>query len=133
MDIPFKKLQYTFQTKPLLVGGKAKEYYEVRKAGEDIDFIVTKNDYDNLAKIYPNNTEDLFGDFGVKIHGFELWTSICLFDYDYLSKDSIENEEYKIISLEKLLLLTALGMKEEKYKKDLDLIVKKILNIQYKK
>jgi hypothetical protein len=133
MTIPLEKLRYTFKTKPLLVGGKAKEYYGIRKAGDDIDFIITKEDYNELVKLYPHNTEDLFGDLGVKVHGFELWTSICLFDYEYLSKEAIETENYKIISLEKILLLTALAMKEEKYKKDLELIVQKILDIQYKK
>ncbi|MDP3710721.1 MAG: hypothetical protein Q8R29_03330 [bacterium] len=40
---------------------------------------------------------------------------------------------YKIISLEKLLVLTALGIKKEKFRKDLELIVHKISDIQYKK
>jgi hypothetical protein len=36
-----------------------------------------------------------------------------------------------VLSLEKLLLLKALGMDEEKYFKDLRLIVKKIIDTQY--
>ena len=36
-----------------------------------------------------------------------------------------------VLSLEKLLLLKALGMDEEKYFKDLRLIVKKIIGNQY--
>ena len=36
-----------------------------------------------------------------------------------------------MISLEKLLFLKALGIKEEKYRKDLELIVKKIVDDRY--
>lgn len=133
MSISLHTIPYSFKTKPLLIGGKAKEYYGIRKAGADIDFVVTKEDYKNLAQLYPDKTEDLFGDLGVKIHEFELWTCICLFDYDVLSVGSIEKEDYRIISLEKLLFLTALAMKEEKYHMDLELTVKKILELQYKK
>ena len=76
--------------------------------------------------------KDLYGDFGVIVHGFEIWKTICQFDYDYLSEHAIEMEAYKIISLEKLLFLTALGMKKDKYKADLELIVDKIFEIKYK-
>ncbi len=40
-------------------------------------------------------------------------------------------DDFLVISLEKLLFLKALGMKEEKYRKDLELIVKKILEEKY--
>lgn len=133
MFIDLSPIQYTFHTKPLLIGGKAKEYYGIRKAGADIDLVVTRHDYDMLAKRYPNNTVDLFGDLGVKVYGFEIWTCICLFDYEFLSPGAVEKEQYFIISLEKLLFLTALAIKKEKYHKDLELTVEKILELQYKK
>ena len=62
-----------------------------------------------------------------------IWTCICLFDYEFLSPGAVEKEHYFIISLEKLLFLTALAMKKEKYHKDLELTVEKILEMQYKK
>ncbi len=132
MEINLKVLDYQFKTKPLLVGGKAKEYYEVRKSGNDTDLIVTPEDYEGLAKKYPQNLADLWGDLGVKVHGFEIWKTICLYGYDFLSAGAIEKEDYKIISLEKLLFLTALGIKKRKYQDDLKLIVDKIFEIQYK-
>ena len=56
-----------------------------------------------------------------------IWT----FDYEFLSEKAIEKEEYLVISLEKLLFLKALAMKEKKYRKDLELVVQKIFEIQY--
>lgn len=133
LNIDLSKLNYTFHRKPLLIGGKAMEYYELRKAGNDIDFVLALEDYEGLKQAYPEPEfhRDLFGDLGIIVHEFELWKCICLFDYDFLSEKAIEKEEYLIISFEKLLFLKALAMKEERYHKDLELVVQKILNIQY--
>ncbi len=132
MKIDLAPLHYQFKSKPLLVGGKAKEYYGIRESGNDTDLIVTKDDYEALAKLYPKNLKDLWGDFGVCVFDFEIWKTICLFDYAYLSEKALEQDDYLIISLEKLLFLTALAMNKEKYHKDLELTVKKILEIRYK-
>lgn len=133
MNIDLSKLKYSFQTKPLLVGGLAMEYYGLRKSGADIDFIITAEDYEALAALYPENKKDLFGDLGVAVHEFELWKCILLFEYDFLSQGAIEEDEIKIISLEKLLFMKALAISEAKYEQDVRLIVKKIHNIQYGK
>ena len=131
MNIELSKLDYTFLAKPLLIGGKAMEYYSLRQAGDDIDFVITPADYERLSQKYPDNLKDLWGDLGVCVHGFEIWKSICLFDYEYLSSGALDQGEYLVISLEKLLFLKALGMKVEKYRQDLELIVKKILDDKY--
>jgi hypothetical protein len=131
--VDLSELNYTFTSKPLLIGGIAMEFYGLRQAGADIDFVITRADYDALAALYPAELRDLFGDLGVCVGKFELWTSICLFDYVVLSVGAMERDLYKIVSLEKLMLLKALGMHEPKYENDLRLIVKKLLDIQYGK
>lgn len=133
MDIPFEKLAFKFSSKPLLIGGRAMEYYGLRKAGEDIDLIITAEDYEQLAQKYPNHTKDVWGDLGVCVHEFELWQSILLFDYSYLSEGAIEEEDYLVISLEKLLFMKALTMREPKSHADLELIVDKIIKMKYTK
>ena len=131
LTMDLAKLRYTFQTKPLLIGGKAMEFYGLRPAGDD--FVITHADYAGLAVLYPEHTKDLFGNLGVSVYEFELWTCICLFDYSFLSTNAIEAEHYLVISLEKLLFLKALAIHEPKYERDLRLVVKKILDIQYGK
>lgn len=132
IEIDLTPLGYEFRQKPLLVGGKAKEYYGVRQAGKDIDLIVVPEDYEGLAKLYPDSLKDLYGDLGVCTNGFEIWKTICLFNYDFLSEDAVEKDTIRVVSLEKLLFLTALGMKNEKYHSDLELIVQKIFDLKYK-
>lgn len=133
LNIKLEKLNYKFHSKPLLVGGLAMEYYGLRKAGADIDFIITLEDYEALANLYPEYKKDLFGDLGVAVHEFELWKCILLFEYDFLSQGAIEEDEVKVISLEKLLFMKTLAISEAKYEQDVRLIVKKIHNIQYGK
>jgi hypothetical protein len=133
LNIDLSKLNYLFQTKPLLVGGKAMAYYQLRKSGPDIDFVVRATDYERLANLYPENTKALFGDLGVCVHEFEFWKCTVLFDYEFLSIGALEQEPFKIVSLEKLLFLKALAISEIKYEQDVRLIVEKIQDIQYGK
>jgi len=131
MDVDLAKLNFTFQTRPLLIGGKAMEYYGLRLSGSDIDFVITAVDYQRLSQAYPDHLKDLWGDLGVCVFEFEIWQSICLFDYEFLSAGALDQGEYLIISLEKLLFLKALAMKHEKYHRDLELIVQKFLDDRY--
>jgi hypothetical protein len=128
MQIDLSTLDFSFDTKPLLIGGMAMEYYGLRQAGQDIDFVITAEDYERLAQHYPEHLRDLWGDLGVCVYEFEIWKSICLFDYAHLSEGAVDAGEYLVISLEKLLFLKALAMEVEKYHKDLEMIAKKIRN-----
>jgi hypothetical protein len=131
MEINLSQLNFNFSAKPLLIGGKAMEFYGLRQAGADIDFVIPVDDYLRLAAQYPAHLKDLWGDLGVCVFDFEIWASICLFDYAYLSQGALDQPQYRVIALEKLLFLKALAMKVEKYHQDLELIVKKILDDKY--
>lgn len=133
MELNWEILEYDFIHKPLLIGGKAMEYYGLRKAGLDIDLVIHNDDHKILKEKYPNNIKDLYGDIGICEYGFEMWNQICTFDYDYLKENAVEEEKYIVISLEKLLFLKALAMEVPKYHKDLEMIVELVLNRAYKK
>ena len=124
-------LEYRFKSKPLLIGGAAMEHYGLRKRGLDIDLVVMDEDYQVLASMHPAFKRDIYGDLGVCKNSYEVWRTIMMFGYDHLSEDAEERNGLLVVSLEKLLLLKALGMNEEKYFKDLRLIVKKIIDNQY--
>ena len=131
MQINLAKLNFTFSTPPLLIGGKAMEFYGLRPAGADIDLVVPQEDYLRLRAQYPDRLKNLWGDLGVCPFEYEIWRSICLFDYEHLSQGALEQDGYRVISLEKLLFLKALGYKVEKYRKDLELIVDRIIHDHY--
>jgi hypothetical protein len=131
MDIPLPQLNYAFRKKPLLVGGKAMEYYGLRPAGADIDFIADKEDVYDLIRQYPERVKDLWGDLGVCPFEFEIWKSICLLTYADLSENAVDEGEFLVISLENLLLMKALAMHIEKYRADTQLIVQGLLKRQY--
>ncbi len=131
MTIPLNKLNYSFTKKPLLIGGMAMEYYGLRKAGIDIDFIADEQDVIALIKQYPDKVKNLYGDLGVCPLEFEIWRSIHLLKYNDLIDGSIEEDEFVVISLEKLLLMKTLDIEKEKYLQDTKLIAEKINNTQY--
>ncbi len=134
MHIDLTKLNFTFRHKPLLIGGKAMEYYDIRKAGADIDFVVAPDDHKRLVAQYPDHIKDLYGDVGVIEYEFEIWNTICRFDYDNLGEGAIEEDEYLVVSIEKLLMLKAIAMKaNEKYRRDVQLIADYILDKAYGK
>jgi hypothetical protein len=126
-----KQLNFKFVAKPLLIGGKAMEYYGLRKSGADIDFVISGQDYERLAKKYPDNLKNLYGDLGVCVAEFEIWKTICLFDYHFLVQGALEQQDHLVISLEKLLFLKALAMQVPKYQQDLLLIVERVRQLQY--
>lgn len=133
MNFDLSTLKYAFKQKPLIVGGVAMEYYGLRKAGSDVDLIASAEDIAALIKLYPDRVKDLYGDLGVCPGTFEIWKTINLLAYDDLKHDAIELPDYFIIALEKLLLMKAEAMDKEKYLQDTKLIVKRLLDEQYKR
>jgi hypothetical protein len=108
-----------FARKPLVIGGMAMEYYGMRKAGADIDLTISNEDYLALSQRYPDKRKDIYGDLGVVIQEFEIWRSIALMDYDFLSKDAVPEGSLLVVSLDRLLFMRVCAMDVEKYKKDL--------------
>lgn len=108
------------------------EYYGLRKSGKDIDLIASEEDVFNLIKLYPTKVKDLWGDVGVCPLEFEIWKTVCLFDYNYYKENAIEKKDHFVVSIEKLLFMKALAVEKEKYLNDVKLIVKQILNDQSK-
>ena len=107
------------------------EYYGLRKAGVDIDFVISLRDHENLKKLYPDHIKDLYGDIGVCEFEFEIWNQICRFDYEELRVGAIEDDDILIISLDRLLFLKTLAIKKEKYYQDVLLLVDEILKRKY--
>jgi len=118
-------LNFHFTKKPILIGGMAKEYYGIRKSGGDSDLVVCDEDYQALALVYPDSRVDAWGDLGVRLMPFEIWRSIARFDYDFFSKNAVDEEIVFVVSLDRLLFMKVIAMDygaHEKYKNDLHLL-----------
>jgi len=113
---------WPFTRKPIVIGGTAMEYYGMRKAGADIDFLICDADYQALAMRYPDKRKDLYGDLGVVIGIFEIWRSIALLDYDFFLKDAIDEGDVLMVSVDRLLWMRVCAMEVEKYRRDLELM-----------
>jgi hypothetical protein len=113
--IDIQRLGYEFLDRPVLVGGLAMEYYGLRKHGDDIDFIVSERDYQRLKVKFPENRKDVWGDFGILVHGFELFRSIYKFDHAYYSQGAIELTNYRVVHIDMLFRMKvfAIGVAEK--------------------
>ena len=109
------------------------EYYGLREAGADIDFVVSGRDHDRLKRPYPDDVKDLYGDIGVCAFEFELWNQICLFRYEFLKQNALQEDGYLVASLDKLIFLKAIAMHNAKYMKDLELLAEYATDVQYGK
>ncbi len=72
-----------FQKKPLLIGGRAMEYYGLREAGNDIDLLVVEEDFQRLTSLYPAIASTM-GDEGVRVETVELWKTSWRYSYEQL-------------------------------------------------
>lgn len=124
-----------FSEKPLLIGGQAMEYYNIRKSGKDIDFVITDRDCQSLAEKYPDKRKDLYGDLGVMIGEFEIWRSIAHLDYEFFRKDAVDEGLFLVISIDRLLWTRVCAMDVKKCRDDLKLMreyyYKKYTNQKY--
>tara|TARA_Y100000590_G_scaffold389536_1_gene464635 strand:+ start:1895 stop:2332 length:438 start_codon:yes stop_codon:yes gene_type:complete len=136
-----KKLNYIFIRKPLVVGGTALEYYDIRKSGHGLDLVVSIEDWLILKKLYPENI-NLYGgkdekeiDATINLENFDLIKTLYQHNYDDLCDNYTEIfNEFKIISVEKLLMLKTLDAVYNKTMKsitDQKLIVDFIVRNKY--
>lgn len=112
-----KLTKYKFKKPPLVVGGLAMEYYNIRKTKHDYDYIVSPADWKVLKKIHPDKInlfggkteKDIDATINLKKVNVDLISTLYQFNYNYLSKDAINKDGYKIITIEKLLMLKTLS------------------------
>ena len=122
LEKQIKEKNLCFTKKPILIGGMAMEYYRLRKSGADIDLVICDEDYQLLAREYPDDRKDIWGDLGVVLEPFEIWRCINLLDYDFYIKDAIDEGIAYVVSLERLMLMRVFAMDVPKYMEDLKLI-----------
>lgn len=148
-----------FEYKPILIGGGAMEYYGMRERGHDFDFIVHREDAKRLRNLpaaqinhFGGQVKDKDGfstdvDSTITINHFDYAVTMFQYDYEFFSPRAIYVSEvdYLVISKEDLLLLKALTATNrdgwegslaeniQKQRRDVDLIIKSIMEEKYKK
>ena len=134
-------INYTFIRKPLVIGGVALEHHGIRKSSNNLDVIVSLEDWLILKNIYKENI-NLYGgkdesevDAAINLDGLDLIKTVYQHDYDDLCDNSTEIlRDYKIIGMHKLLVLKTLDAvynKTEKSIQDQKLIVDFIIKNKY--
>lgn len=119
---------YKFKDKPILYGGLALQYYDVRK-GNNYDFIVSERDHRALRNKYDNVSN--IGRVWVDLSGgVNVFAKLYDYDYSYLIKKAKKLKKFYVIGLEDLLIIKCMTMYDrevdkhhrEKSGKDIKLI-----------
>lgn len=137
------KLNYTFKVNPLIVGGHALSYYNIRKEGNDLDIVVDKVDWNILRDKYPDKInlfggqteDDIDATINLSEYKIDIIKTLWLHNYEELNIDSIKLDKVNIISIPKLLYIKtfpSLRHNDIKSTNDLNLIINKIVNDKYK-
>jgi hypothetical protein len=98
--------EIAFQHKPVIVAGQAMAHYGLRDAGDDIDMVVSREDFESLRTTHPVETGN-YGDERIKIGIYELYDGFFGVPYDLLKHGALEKEDCLIASLPVLLYLAS--------------------------
>ena len=144
---PYTKFleHYQFIEPPILLGGIAMKYYDLRECGHDLDMMISNTDKNNLLKLgYPLNLfggkseSDVDSTFSniLDLH-LDLVITLNQYDYDFFkqrAKTLPENKDLLIISIEDLLLTKIFAQTYsnfEKHSQDVKLIIQGIEKRNY--
>ena len=144
---PLKTLDtiYKFKDNPILIGGGAMEYYNLRTTGNDLDIIISERDKTELLKngyklnLFGGKTEkevdSTFSNFCGT--GVDLVVTLNQYDYNFFKINTIyyrNRSDLLVISLENLLFTKVIAghYSGGKHKDDIQLVIKGIEKQQYK-
>ena len=145
--LPYHKIteKYQFQDPPILLGGFAMQYYNLRLCGHDLDMMISKRDRDNLLKLgyklnlfggkTPQEVDSTFSNIR-NLH-LDLVITLNQYDYDFFKHQSIPcplDNNLLIISLENLMITKIFAQRYSplpKHKEDVELVMLGIEKKQY--
>jgi hypothetical protein len=97
---------HSFLLKPLLVAGKAMEYYGLRD-GHKYDFVIPRDEFRSLRRnVQTEVLTNAFGDAWIRIGDYQFYESQFGFSYFHLERDAIDQQDYLVAHPGFLLFLT---------------------------
>src|SRR5579883_615233 len=126
----FETFPFAFTLKPLLIGGKAMEYHNLR-AGNDYDFQVPKEELRCMRCYFPDAFFiNPYGDARIRVGAYAFYESQFGFIYFQLERGAIDLYDYLVAHLEFLLFLKTLTLVSDpgnqKARQDLMLLMQKL-------
>lgn len=112
-DKPFADLPHPFKLKPLLITGKAMEYYGLGTATTS-DFLLPKPEFERLCEAIPEGRfTTVHDEKGVRFGTYAFYVSLLGFSYYDLEVEAVEEREYFVLHFEVLLFFNTLTLIHE--------------------
>jgi hypothetical protein len=126
----FDHFDHQFLLKPLLIMGRAMEYYGLRH-GNDSDFIVPKPEFERLCEAFPDGQfTNVRGEKGVRSGTYEFYVDVFGFGYYELEREAVDEQDYLVVHLEFLLFLKTVTLihepENQKARQDMLLLMDKL-------
>jgi NTP pyrophosphatase (non-canonical NTP hydrolase) len=130
MSIDFSGVDYRFRYKPMAFAGWVLGLENIRPAGDDIDVLLTEEDFGGLAERYPEQLRIQGRDKVICLGRLEFWGSIMGYTYSQLKDaETREVDNYSIMSIKKVFLLKCLAVENNaKNQRDIMLMAKRFLD-----
>jgi hypothetical protein len=107
---PFAHLPITFLLKPLLITGRAMQYYGLRP-DEEAHFLVPKPEFERLwAAIPEGHVTTVWDEKGVRLGTTVFFVKLFGFGYYDLEMEEMEERDYFVLHIEFLLYLNTLTL-----------------------
>ncbi len=153
-----EKIKFEFKDPLILIGGGAMEFYNMRPTGHDYDFMISRRDAVEMRKtpyvmhlnhfggtVFDSDgfSTDVDSTFSEVEGKFDFAVTMFQYPHEYFLQTSLNfGRNIRVVSRENLLLMKALAatnhvwMSElsrniKKQRKDMDLIIKSIVESQY--
>jgi hypothetical protein len=127
----FTSFPYRFTLKPILFGGKAMEFHELRP-GNDYNLLVQRDEFRSLWTQFPEQRAmPPAGQRVLRFDPFEFSEDQFGYDYLLLFRHAIDQGDYLVLPVEMLLFLTLLRSVHEpgettKVQQDLALLIQRL-------
>src|SRR5450432_2289358 len=92
----FDTFVHAFTLKPLLIAGKAMQYYGVRD-GQEYEFVLPKEEFRSLrVKGQYDLFTNAFGDVGIHAGEYTFYESAFGFSYFHLERNAVDRQDYLV-------------------------------------
>lgn len=113
---------------PILIGPAALYYYRIGVCPADTGCVITESDFDRLAILHPERVRKKGSDKALSFEAVTFLRTIQLFCYNAIKANFLSEQNYAVISLDRLYLITSLDFTNPRREKEMEEILARMSN-----
>jgi len=110
----------------ILIGQSALFFYQIGERPDKVNCVITEKDFDQIAVLRPDCVGKQGSDQVIWIEDMIFFRTIQLFCYNAIKANLLSEENYAVISLDRLFLITSLDFTNPKREKEMEKILERM-------